>query len=318
MNEFTVIPALDLKGGAVVHAMAGSRADYRPDREPVRRSRRPGRDRSRPARRHRLSRALYRRSRRHRGRRQSFRAGAAGSPTRFRAPTLWIDAGFSDVADCAFWLPLGATLVIGSESLAGVDDWREHSSRVRRGRRAVARFRRRAAGRAPTRCSTMPALWPQRVIAMDLEPRRHRSTVPTSDALASRWSAWRRAAPSLPPAACAMRAISKRSPHCGRMARCSPRRCIATPSPQNEIAALSRERRSRIKSVHTPNRQKPSFWSHRRIGPGPPDLPGCPRPGGSPFQPAANGWCAASFFAVTSEAFGSPLTARAMASLVAR
>ena len=39
--------------------------------------------------------------------------------------SLWIDAGFSDVADCAFWLPLGATLVIGSECLAGVDDWRE-------------------------------------------------------------------------------------------------------------------------------------------------------------------------------------------------
>jgi len=67
-------------------------------------------------------------------------------------------------------------------------------------------------------------------------------------------------------------------------------------------------------SIH----QKPSFWSHRRIGPGPPCLPGCPRPGGSPFQPAANGWWAASFFAVTSEAFGSPLTARARASLVAR
>jgi hypothetical protein len=64
--------------------------------------------------------------------------------------------------------------------------------------------------------------------------------------------------------------------------------------------------------------QKPSFCSHRRIGPGPPDLPGCPRPGGSPFQPAANGWWAESFFAVTSDAFGSPLTARAMASLVAR
>ena len=39
---------------------------------------------------------------------------------------------------------------------------------------------------------------------------------------------------------------------------------------------------------------------------------------GFSLQLAANGWWAASFFAVTSEAFGSPLTARAMASLVAR
>ena len=56
--------------------------------------------------------------------------------------------------------------------------------------------------------------------------------------------------------------------------------------------------------------QKPSFCSHRRTGPG-----GLPV---SPLQLAANGWCAESFFAVTSEALGSPLTARARASFVAR
>ena len=38
--------------------------------------------------------------------------------------TLWIDAGFSDVADCAFWLPLGATLVIGSEGATDEETYR--------------------------------------------------------------------------------------------------------------------------------------------------------------------------------------------------
>ena len=34
MDEFTVIPALDLKGDAVVHAKSGNRADYRPIESP--------------------------------------------------------------------------------------------------------------------------------------------------------------------------------------------------------------------------------------------------------------------------------------------
>ena len=46
-----------------------------------------------------------------------------GLGTALHGTSLWIDAGFSDVADCAFWLLLGATLVIGTESLAGIDDW---------------------------------------------------------------------------------------------------------------------------------------------------------------------------------------------------
>ena len=40
-----------------------------------------------------------------------------------------LDAGFSNVTDCAFWLPLGATLVIGSESLATLGAWKDiHAS----------------------------------------------------------------------------------------------------------------------------------------------------------------------------------------------
>ena len=34
MNNFTVIPVLDLKGGVAVHAVAGRRADYAPITSP--------------------------------------------------------------------------------------------------------------------------------------------------------------------------------------------------------------------------------------------------------------------------------------------
>ena len=35
MNDFAIIPALDLKGGAVVHARGGARAEYRPIETPL-------------------------------------------------------------------------------------------------------------------------------------------------------------------------------------------------------------------------------------------------------------------------------------------
>ena len=167
MDEFTVIPALDLKGDAVVHAKSGNRADYRPIESPLRRCRRPLRDRARPVESYRLAVALYRRSRRHRRRRQSFRAGPRAELRASRHRALWIDAGFSDVADCAFWLPLGATLVIGSESLAGVEDWREIHAAFGEG--VVLSLDFDAGGRkGPDALFDDASLWPLRVIAMDL------------------------------------------------------------------------------------------------------------------------------------------------------
>jgi len=81
--------------------------------------------------------------------------------------TLWIDAGFSDVADCAFWLPLGATLVIGSESLAAVDDWQEIHGAF--GENVVLSLDFGTDGsRGPEPLFSDPALWPTRLIAMDL------------------------------------------------------------------------------------------------------------------------------------------------------
>ena len=128
MNNFTVIPVLDLKGGVAVHAVAGRRADYAPITSPFGQADDPAS----------IARGML---------------AVTGSPALYVADldaiagignhfelvrglsyalpgtTLWVDAGFSDVADCAFWLPLGATLVIGSESLVGVDDWQDiHSA----------------------------------------------------------------------------------------------------------------------------------------------------------------------------------------------
>ena len=124
-TAFAVIPVLDLKDGLVVHARAGKqahagkRAEYRPIATPFG----PPHDAAA------IARALL---------------GITFSPVlyvadldailgrgnnfdlcralayAFPSTDLWIDAGFSDVTDCAFWLPLDATLVIGSETVAVV------------------------------------------------------------------------------------------------------------------------------------------------------------------------------------------------------
>jgi phosphoribosylformimino-5-aminoimidazole carboxamide ribotide isomerase len=166
MGDFAVIPALDLKDGAVVQAKAGDRADYRPIKSPFGAADDPVA----------IARGLL---------------AVTGSPSLYIADldaiagignhfelvrgiadalpgiTVWIDAGFSDVADCAFWLPLGATLVIGSESLAAVDDWRDIQEAF--GESVVLSLDFGTDGsRGPEPLFSDPALWPSRVIAMDL------------------------------------------------------------------------------------------------------------------------------------------------------
>ena len=90
-----------------------------------------------------------------------------GLGTALHGTSLWIDAGFSDVADCAFWLPLGATLVIGTESLAGIDDW--VSIRGAFGESVLLSLDYDAEGRrGPAQLFDDPALWPGRLIVMSL------------------------------------------------------------------------------------------------------------------------------------------------------
>ena len=166
MSKFTVIPVLDLKGGLAVHAVAGRRADYAPIMSPFGSADDPVA----------IARGLL---------------AATASPALYVADldaiegignhfellrglsyslpdiTLWVDAGFSNVADCAFWLPLGATLVIGSESLEAVDDWRD--IRAAFGDSVVLSLDRGSEGeRGPEPLFSDPDLWPSRLVAIDL------------------------------------------------------------------------------------------------------------------------------------------------------
>jgi phosphoribosylformimino-5-aminoimidazole carboxamide ribotide isomerase len=166
MGDFAVIPALDLKDGAVVHAKAGNRADYRPIASPFGAADDPV--------------AIARRLLAVTSSTSLYIAdldAIAGTGNHFELvrglgyalpdATLWIDAGFSDVADCAFWLPLGATLVIGSEGLAAVDDWREIQEAF--GESVVLSLDFGTDGsRGPEPLFSDPELWPKRLIAMDL------------------------------------------------------------------------------------------------------------------------------------------------------
>ena len=166
MNNFTVIPALDLKGGLVVHAIGGDRAAYSPIASPFGAADDPLA----------VARSLLATT----GSPDLYVAdldAIAGNGNHFELvrglsyalphATLWIDAGFSDMADCAFWLPLGATLVIGSESLLAVDDWRDIHGAF--GDSVVLSLDYGTDGsRGPEPLFSDPALWPLRLIAMDL------------------------------------------------------------------------------------------------------------------------------------------------------
>jgi len=166
ISDFTVIPALDLKDDFVVHAKEGNRAEYRPIKSPFGAADDPVAI-ARGLIAQTLSPALY----------IADLDAIAGIGNHFELvrglsyalpdTTFWIDAGFSDVADCAFWLPLGATLVIGTESLAAVDDWREIHAAF--GESVVLSLDFDAGGQnGPTALFDDPALWPGRVIAMNI------------------------------------------------------------------------------------------------------------------------------------------------------
>jgi HisA/HisF family protein len=165
-GDFAIIPALDLKDGIVVHAKAGARAEYRPIASPFGAADDPltiarglldvtG------------SSVLYVAD-------LNAIAGDGSNAELIRglsyalpAVTVWIDAGFSKVSDCAFWLPLGATLVIGSESLASLDEWRAMQVAFGEGLVLSLDFdsHRRRGDQALFEDA---ALWPRRVIAMTL------------------------------------------------------------------------------------------------------------------------------------------------------
>jgi len=172
LNAFDVVPVLDLKDGAVVHARAGKyaragkRAEYRPIATPF------GPPHDAPA----IGRALL---------------GITFSPILYIADLnailgqghnfelcqsladavpdteLWIDAGFSNLEDYAFWQPLGATLVIGSETIESLSEW--ETIRGSLGNNVVLSLDFDEEGvRGPKGLMDDPALWPSRLILMSL------------------------------------------------------------------------------------------------------------------------------------------------------
>jgi HisA/HisF family protein len=165
-KDFTIIPTLDLKDGVVVHAKAGDRAAYRPVASPFGKADDPAR----------VARGLLAVT----GASVLYVAdldAITGSGSNFELVrglgyarpevTVWVDAGFSKFADCAFWLPLGATLVIGSENLRSADDWREINEAFEES--VVLSLDCDAGG--PIGLGALfddPASWPGRVIAMNL------------------------------------------------------------------------------------------------------------------------------------------------------
>ena len=171
-QDFAIIPVLDLKDGLVVHARAGKyaragkRAEYRPIATPFG----PSHDAAA------IARALL---------------GITFSPILYIADLdailgrgrnfdmcqdlsdalpgtdLWIDAGFSEVSDCAFWLPLGATLVIGSETVGSLEAW--EGLRGSFGSSLVLSLDYDEQGlRGPQELAHDPELWPERIILMSL------------------------------------------------------------------------------------------------------------------------------------------------------
>jgi phosphoribosylformimino-5-aminoimidazole carboxamide ribotide isomerase len=167
MNDFAIIPAIDLKDGSVVHASGGDRAAYHPIETPL------GPSDDAVA----IARALL---------------AMSEAPALYIADldaiegvgnhfelcrdlssalpetALWIDAGFSNVTDCAFWLPLGATLVIGTESLSFSEDWQE--LRASFGENLMLSLDFDAKGqRGPNTLFAESAHWPDRIIVMSLD-----------------------------------------------------------------------------------------------------------------------------------------------------
>jgi phosphoribosylformimino-5-aminoimidazole carboxamide ribotide isomerase len=165
-NDFTVIPALDLMDGNVVHAKAGPRAEYRPLASPFGQAGDPGA----------VARGLLAAT----GSSVLYIAdldALTGSGSNFDLVrglgyalpdvAIWVDAGFSGVGDCAFWLPLGATLVIGSEGVKTAGDWLEIKQAF--GESVVLSLDFDAHGpRGPGALFADIDLWPDRVIAMNL------------------------------------------------------------------------------------------------------------------------------------------------------
>lgn len=249
MNGFAIVPAIDLKDGAVVHGSGGTRAAYRPIETPLA----PAGDAIA------IARALLAVSEAPalyvadldaiEGVGNHFELCRDLSDA-FPQTALWIDAGFSNVTDCAFWLPLGATLVVGTESLRFAEDW--HELRATFGESLMLSLDFDSEGqRGPKALFAESAHWPERIIVMSLDRvgtgagpdiERLRGVVERAGSRSVYASGGMRNIGDLEAAAEAGAG--------GALIATALHRGAVT---QNEIAALLQRRRSQIRSDQTKN-----------------------------------------------------------------
>jgi phosphoribosylformimino-5-aminoimidazole carboxamide ribotide isomerase len=160
-----VIPVIDLKGGAVVHARRGERGAYRPIQTPLSEGSRPidvvgGLMLLAPFRR--LYVADLDAIAGEVGHSDTLEAIAAAYP----CLELWVDAGFGEAGAIADFLARGmGTLVLGSESQSSA----ELARALGRHPHVVLSLDYRGEEfQGPAELEADPALWPDRVIAMTL------------------------------------------------------------------------------------------------------------------------------------------------------
>jgi phosphoribosylformimino-5-aminoimidazole carboxamide ribotide isomerase len=167
-NDFTIIPVLDLKSGAVVHARAGDRANYRPIETPLAAGSSP-RD---------VLAGLLALA--------PFRAvyiadldaieGKGGHDEVLRAlrqdfPSVafWLDRGIAEVEAAEAVVRRGFVSVVGSESLTDAAMPQRLNEVLGRGRYVLSLDHRGDTFLGPAALATEAASWPDRVIVMTLD-----------------------------------------------------------------------------------------------------------------------------------------------------
>jgi HisA/HisF family protein len=168
MTQFSIIPVLDLKAGAVVRAKAGERASYRPIETPLSPSSAPGD----------VLRGLFGLA--------PFRhvyiadldaiggTGDHGLTVRELARTapgaeFWLDGGFAAASDAERMAGPGIVPVFGSETLASKAALADAVHEFGASRLVLSLDYRGGKFMGPAEIETRPELWPRRVILMTLD-----------------------------------------------------------------------------------------------------------------------------------------------------
>lgn len=82
---------------------------------------------------------------------------------------LWVDAGFSNIASCAPWQAPGVACVIGSESQVGVAEAARLIEHLGRDQAILSLDSLNSEFKGPASLFETAALWPDRIIAMNLD-----------------------------------------------------------------------------------------------------------------------------------------------------